>query len=64
MNKMIGKSLTALAYAAIEAGNARLDRDITREQHAVIVAQINEALAAGGFDWRDLEAEADKQVSR
>lgn len=46
--------LEALAQKAVEAGDARLNRQITREQHAVIIADINLELIALGSTWDDL----------
>jgi len=46
--------LVNLALVARQAGDDRLDRKITREQHAIILSDIEVKMAALGGTWDDL----------
>lgn len=47
-------NLDALAKLAVQAGNDRLDRIITREQHAAVMARIDNELRVMGATWADI----------
>ena len=46
--------LAALAAEAVEAGNARLDGRLTREEHARIIARIDTRLTELDASWEEL----------
>lgn len=59
---MSAATIADLTREVIAANDARLDRRITREDHAVIISRINDRLAANGWTWDDIQNESFKGV--
>lgn len=51
-------TLELLAGTVIDINNDRVDGKITREQHAIMIAQVNTLLEKNGWAWEDIAAAA------
>lgn len=51
-------TIELLAGTVVDINNDRVDGKITREQHAVMIRQVDALLAKHGWSWDDLAAAA------
>jgi hypothetical protein len=56
--------LALITSVTIAANDARLGGSITREQHAEIIAEINDRLALNGWTWDDVQNEIGRRANQ